>query len=418
MSIETNLAELTRKDFPLFSKGSNDPEKRLIYMDHAATSQKPTQVINSLVKYYSFENANVHRGAHQLSAKATEAFEKAREITAKFINASSSNEIIFTRNATEAINLVAYSWGDSVLKEGDEILISKMEHHSNIVPWQLLAERKKCKINYVGITSNGELDIDDALLKLSERTKLVSIMHVSNTLGCCNPIEKLTEIAHNVGALILIDACQSLAHQKIDVSGLNVDFLTGSSHKLCGPTGCGFLWGKEKILEKMPPFLGGGEMIESVSQNSSTWAGLPHKFEAGTPAIGEAIGMGVALNYLQKIGLDNINEYEMKLTNYLFDKLNEIDDITIFGPTPKQSTKRAPLATFNVNGLHSNDIAEILDLSNICIRSGHHCCQLLHKHYNIESSARASLSFTSTFEEIDIFTTVLKETILFLKSNS
>ena len=243
-------------------------------------------------------------------------------------------------------------------------------------------------------------------------------MHVSNTLGCCNPIQKITQKAHASGALVLIDACQSLAHQRIDVQHLNIDFLAGSSHKLCGPTGSGFLWGRETLLENMPPFLGGGEMIENVSLNESTWAALPHKFEAGTPAIGEVIGMGAALNYLQSIGLQNIEEYETELTKYLFNKLNEIEGLNILGPIQNINNKRAPLATFTIKDIHSNDIAELLDTRNICIRSGHHCCQPLHKYYNINSSARASLSFTTTFDEIDTFIYDLISNINFLRENS
>ncbi len=412
-----NLAELTRKDFPIFNY-QKEAKDNLIYLDHAATSQKPFEVINALENYYSYNNANVHRGAHQLSAKATEAFEKAREITAKFINASSSKEIIFTRNATEAINLVAHSWGDYQIKEGDEILLSLMEHHSNLVPWQQLAKRKGCVLNHIGITQSGELDMEDLQRKLSSRTKLVSIVHISNTLGCCNSIRQIVEMASKVGALVLIDACQSLAHRKIDIQSLNIDFLAGSSHKLCGPTGIGFLWARQKHLEQMPPFLGGGEMIDEVRLDSSTWADLPHKFEAGTPAIGEAIGMGSALQYLQKIGLENIYSWEKELTEYLFEKLLRINDIRILGPIPDKQLNRGALATFSIKDIHSNDIAELLDSNNICIRSGHHCCQPLHHHYSIKSTARASLSFTSTKNEIDIFVDELFSIITFLKQNS
>ncbi len=411
------IAELTRKDFPLF----NDElisQKNLIYLDHAATSQKPIQVIQALENYYSFNNANVHRGAHQLSAKATEKFERAREITASFIGAFTSKEIVFTRNATEAINLVARTWCDAELKEGDEILTTIMEHHSNLVPWQQLAKRKGCVLRHVGITANGELDLEDLQKKLNKRTRLLTLVHISNTLGCCNPIDLITEMAHNVGALILVDACQSLAHQKINVNALNIDFLAGSSHKLCGPTGIGFLWAREKILNKMPPFLGGGEMIQEVFLEESSWAELPHKFEAGTPAIGEAIGMGVALQYLQSIGLDKIHSWEKELNSYLYEKLSSINNIFIFGPNPKEQPDRGSLATFIIKDLHANDLAELLDSKGICIRSGHHCCQPLHRHYGIKSSARASLSFTTTFHEIDIFIDELKSTITFLKDNS
>ncbi len=409
-----NIAERRRSDFPLFNGNDNE----LIYLDHAATSQKPKEVIDTLKKYYSYQNANVHRGAHQLSAIATEEFENARKLTADFINSNSEKEIIFTRNATEAINLVAYSWGNFELQKGDEILISIMEHHSNIVPWQIISKQKECKLVYININKNGELDIDDFRKKLSTKTKLVSLVHVSNTLGCCNPIEEISELAHKKGSLVLLDACQSLAHKTVDIKKLGVDFLAGSSHKLCGPTGMGFLWSREEILEKIPPFLGGGEMINEVLENKSTWADLPHKFEAGTPAIGEAIAMGTAINYLRSIGLNEINSYEKELTKYLFEKLEQINDLKILGPNPITQPNRGPLATFYIKGIHSNDIAELLDNSNICIRSGHHCCQPLHRFYGLKSTARASLSFISTRSEIDSLYEELKSIISFLKKNS
>ena len=409
-----NIAEKSRNDFPLFNSSNNN----LIYLDHAATSQKPQEVIDSLKKYYSFQNANVHRGAHQLSAIATEKFENSRKLISNFINSNNEKEIIFTRNATEAINLVAHTWGNYELQEDDEILITLMEHHSNIVPWQLIAKAKNCKLIYIDIDKNGELDLVDFRQKLSNRTKIVSIAHVSNTLGCCNPIQEISSLAHKKGSLVLLDACQSLAHQPVDIKKLDIDFLAGSSHKLCGPTGVGFLWGKEEILEKIPPFLGGGEMINEVFKDKCTWADLPHKFEAGTPAIGEAIGMGTAINYLESIGLKEIHSYEKKLTEYLFEKLEEIDDLKILGPSPSIQPNRAPLATFHINGIHSNDVSELLDNSNICIRSGHHCCQPLHRFYGLKSTARASMSFTSTPSEIDSLTEELKSVIAFLKKNS
>lgn len=411
------LADITRKDFPLFCDQSTNPEK-LIYLDHAATSQKPFQVINAIGNYYSHNNANVHRGAHQLSARATEAFENARKVTANFIGSLSSKEIIFTRNATESINIVARSWGDLELQQGDEILLTLMEHHSNLVPWQLLAKRKGCVLRHVGINSLGEIDLDDLKAKLNSRTRLLALVHISNTLGCCNPIAEITEIAHSFGALVLIDACQSLAHQPINVNSLNIDFLAGSSHKLCGPTGVGILWAREILLEKMPPFLGGGEMIQEVFLDKSTWAELPHKFEAGTPAIGEAIGMGEALKYLQKVGLNNIQDWERKITSYLYEELKKIDGINILGPSPEKQPDRGALVTFTTERAHANDIAELLDLKGICIRSGHHCCQPLHRFYGLSSSARASLSFTTTMSEIDCFVEELSSAISFIHKNS
>ena len=412
-----NLASRYRADFPILDQKAPDG-RPLVYLDHAATSQKPRQVLDALQQYYNCDNANVHRGAHQLSARATESFEGARSITADFIGASSPREIVFTRNASEAINLVARTWGDANLREGDEVLLTLMEHHSNLVPWQLLAQRTGCVLRHVGITESGELDLDDFRAKLSDRTRLVSLVHISNALGCCNPLGEVIPFAHAVGALVLVDACQSLAHQPIDIAAMEADFLVGSSHKLCGPTGMGFLWGREVLLEAMPPFLGGGEMIQDVFLDNSSWAVLPHKFEAGTPAIGEAVGMGAAIRYLQTIGLDSIQAWEAQLTRYLFERLLAIDGLTILGPTPEQQPERGALATFLVDGVHANDIAELIDASGICIRSGHHCCQPLHRHYGVTASARASLSFTSTFEEIDRFCEELASTVAFLRQHS
>ncbi|MFM9110319.1 MAG: SufS family cysteine desulfurase [Prochlorococcaceae cyanobacterium] len=390
----------------------------LIYLDHAATSQKPRQVLDALQHYYGHDNANVHRGAHQLSARATEAFEAARAKAAAFVGAADPREIVFTRNASEAINLVARSWGEANLRPGDEVLLTVMEHHSNLVPWQLLAARTGCVLRHAGVTATGELDLDDLRTKLTERTRLVSIVHVSNTLGCFNPVEQLAPLAHAVGALLLVDACQSLPHLPIDVRRLGCDFLVGSSHKLCGPTGIGFLWAHGRLLEAMPPFLGGGEMIQDVFLERSTWADLPHKFEAGTPAIGEAIGMGAALDYLQAIGLDRIHAYEQGFTRHLFERLQAIEGVQVLGPTPQQQPHRGALAAFSVPGLHANDIAALLDSAGICIRSGHHCTQPLHRLYGLGASARASLAFTTTVEEIDRFADELAGTIGFLRDHS
>ena len=411
------LPDRFRADFPILEQSSSEGLP-LIYLDHAATSQKPRQVLDALLHYYASDNANVHRGAHQLSARATEDFEAARSSTARFISAASSREIVFTRNASEAINLVARSWGDANLREGDEVLLSVMEHHSNLVPWQLLAQRTGCLLRYAGINESGELDLDDFHSKLSDRTRLISLVHISNVLGCCNPLEQVISSGHAAGALVLVDACQSLAHKSIDVSTLDADFLVGSSHKLCGPTGMGFLWAREALLEAMPPFLGGGEMIEDVFLDHSTWATLPHKFEAGTPAIGEAVGMGAAISYLQEVGLDAIQAWEAELTRHLFARLHAIDGVRVLGPTPEQQPDRGALATFLVDGVHANDIAELIDASGICIRSGHHCCQPLHRHFGVTASARASLSFITTMEEIDRFSEELASTVSFLRANS
>ncbi len=414
---EPNLAALTRPDFPLLAQTACLGQP-LIYLDHAATSQKPRQVLNALQHYYDHDNANVHRGAHQLSARATEGFEAARAKTAAFVGAASPREIVFTRNASEAINLVARSWGDANLGEGDEVLLTVMEHHSNLVPWQLLAARSGCVLRHAGLTESGELDLEDLRSQINERTKLVSLVHVSNTLGCLNPIEQVVPLAHAVGALVLVDGCQSLPHLPVDVARLGCDFLVGSSHKLCGPTGMGMLWAREALLEAMPPFLGGGEMIQDVYLDHSSWAELPHKFEAGTPAIGEAIGMGAALDYLNHLGLERIHAWEQVLTRQLFQRLRAIEGVRILGPSPEQQPDRGALAAFTVDGLHANDLAALLDSAGICIRSGHHCTQPLHRHYGIPGSARASLSFTTTPEEIDRFAEELEGTIQFLREHS
>ena len=412
-----NLAVLTRPDFPLLGQTACLGQP-LIYLDHAATSQKPRQVLAALQQYYGHDNANVHRGAHQLSARATEAFEGARDKAAAFVGATNAREIVFTRNASEAINLVARTWGEANLREGDEVLLSLMEHHSNLVPWQLLAARTGCVLRYAGLTPTGELDLADLQSKLNERTRLVSLVQVSNTLGCLNPIEQVVGPAHAAGALVLVDACQSLAHMSVDVKQLGCDFLVASSHKLCGPTGMGFLWGREALLDAMPPFLGGGEMIQDVYLDNSSWADLPHKFEAGTPAIGEAIGMGAALDYLEGIGRPRIHAWEQQLTQRLFHRLQALEGVHILGPSPDQQPDRGALAAFHVDGLHANDLAALLDSAGICIRSGHHCTQPLHRHYGLSGTARASVSFTTTPEEIDRFAEELDSAMQFLREHS
>jgi cysteine desulfurase/selenocysteine lyase len=412
-----DLAALTRPDFPLLGQTACLGQP-LIYLDHAATSQKPRAVLDALQQYYGHDNANVHRGAHQLSARATDHFEAARAAVATFVGAASAREIVYTRNASEAINLVARTWGEANLREGDEVLLTLMEHHSNLVPWQLLAARTGCVLRHAGLTASGELDLDDWRSKLSERTRLVSVVHVSNALGCLNPIETLVPLAHAVGALVLVDACQSLPHLPVDVAMLGCDFLVGSSHKICGPTGMGFLWGREALLEAMPPFLGGGEMIQDVFLDHSSWADLPHKFEAGTPAIGEAIGMGAAIHYLESLGMARVHAWEKRLTRHLFARLRGIEGLRILGPTPEQQPERASLAAFHVEGLHANDIAALLDSAGICIRSGHHCTQPLHRHYGLAGTARASLAFTNTLEEIDRFADELQSTISFLREHA
>lgn len=409
---EKTIADKVRSDFPILNQKIND--KNLIYLDNAATSQKPLQVLNTIRNYYEYDNANVHRGAHSLSGRATDAYEGARDKVAQFINAKSRNEIVYTRNASEAINLVAYSWGLDNLKEGDEIILSVMEHHSNIVPWQIIAKKTGAIIKFVKLTDAEEFDFDEYKTLLSSNTKLVSIVHISNALGCVNPVQDIIKLAHKNGAKVLIDACQSLPHLPINVQEINCDWLVGSGHKMCAPTGIGFLYGKEELLLEMPPFLGGGEMISEVYLDHFTCGELPHKFEAGTPAIGEAIALGAAVDYLADIGMDKIHAYEEELTHYLFEKLASIPNLKIYGPKPtKTGNKRAALAAFNVKDIHGNDLATLLDHEGVAIRSGHHCTQPLHRYLNVSGSARASLYFYNTFAEIDAFIVALKETIEF-----
>ena len=392
-------------------------EKPLIYFDNAATAQKPLVVIEALSNYYQFYNANVHRGDHCLSGKATDAYEAARDKVANFVNAASRQEIVFTRNATEAINLVAYSWGMNNLKAGDEIILSVMEHHSNLVPWQIIAQKTGAVVKYVQLSESEELDMEHYQSLLSDKTKLVALVHISNALGCINPVEEIVRLGHQYGAKVLIDACQSVPHMKVDVQAIGCDWLVASGHKMCGPTGIGFLYGQQDLLEQMQPFLGGGEMIADVFLDHFTCGELPHKFEAGTPAIGEAIALGAAVDYLTNLGMDNIHAYEEELTAYLFKKIEQIPNLRIYGPKPTLDGKgRAALVTFNVEGVHGSDLSTMLDQEGIAIRSGHHCTQPLHRVLGASGSARASLYFYNTREEIDIFIAGLKETINFFNS--
>ena len=412
---EKTLGDKVRKEFPILHQQVN--EKPLIYFDSAASSQKPQQVLDAITNYYQQDNANVHRGAHSLSNRATDAYEGARDKIAKFINANCRAEIVYTRNASEAINLVAYTWGLANLNEGDEIILSVMEHHSNIVPWQIIAQRTGAVIKYIQLNEQESLDLESYQSLLSDKTKLVSVVHVSNTLGVVNPVEDIVTLAHQYGAKVLIDACQSVPHMPIDVQQIDCDWLVASGHKMCAPTGIGFLFGKKDILEAMPPFLGGGEMIDEVYFDHSTYGKLPHKFEAGTPAIGEAIALGAAIDYLTNIGMDNIHAYEAELTAYLFKKLATIPNLRIYGAPPDDSGEgRAALAAFNVSGIHASDLATLLDQEGIAIRSGHHCTQPLHRLFKASGSARASLYFYNTRDEIDRFIIALKETIEFFNN--
>ncbi|HIK56577.1 MAG TPA: SufS family cysteine desulfurase [Synechococcales cyanobacterium M55_K2018_004] len=409
---ERTLASKVRADFPILHQEIHG--KPLIYLDNAATSQKPLAVLNALEDYYRGYNANVHRGVHTLSARATDAYEAARDKVQRFVNAARREEIIYTRNATEAINLVAYAWGNANVQAGDEIILSVMEHHSNLIPWQLLAQRTGAILKFVSLTETEEFDLAHYKSLLSERTKLVAVVHVSNTLGCINPVQEITTLAHQVGAKVLIDACQSVPHMAVDVQAIGCDWLVASGHKMCAPTGIGFLYGKLEVLRAMPPFLGGGEMIADVFLDHSTYADVPHKFEAGTPAIAEAIALGAAVDYLMAIGMDTIHAYEAELTTYLFQRLAELPEVRTYGPKPDANGEgRAALAAFTTGAVHPHDLSTILDQEGIAIRAGHHCTQPLHRLVKAQSTARASLYFYNTREEIDGFIAALKQAIDF-----
>ncbi|MBW4655168.1 MAG: SufS family cysteine desulfurase [Kaiparowitsia implicata GSE-PSE-MK54-09C] len=412
LATERSLATQYRADFPILNQQVHG--KPLVYFDNAATSQKPTVVLDALMHYYQHDNANVHRGVHTLSSRATDAYESARDKVAAFVNASTREEIVYTRNASEAINLVAYAWGMTTLKPGDEIILSVMEHHSNLIPWQLVAQRTGAVLKFVNLSDTQEFDLSHYKTLLSDRTKLVSVVHVSNTLGCINPVEAIVAEAHRYGAKVLIDACQSLPHMPVDVQAIGCDWLVGSGHKMCAPTGIGFLYGKLDVLRAMPPFLGGGEMIADVFLDHATYADLPHKFEAGTPAIAEAVALGAAVDYLSGIGMNAIHAYEQELTRYLWAQLQQISEVTLYGPTPNaDASNRASLASFTTGAVHPHDLSTILDQAGIAIRAGHHCTQPLHRIIQAQSTARASLYFYNTTSEVDVFIASLKEAIAF-----
>ncbi len=401
--------ETVRKDFPIFQRTVRG--KRLIYLDSAATSQKPQCVIDAEREFYEQYNANVHRGAYLIAEEATAAYESAREKVAKFINAPNKDCIVFTRGTTEAINLVAYSWGLANLREGDEILLTEMEHHSNIVPWQLIAERIGAKIKVVPITDDGLLDMDAFERLLTERVKIVAVTHVSNVLGTINPVHEICRKAHEVGAMVLVDGAQAAPHLPVDVQAIGCDFYALSGHKMCGPTGVGALYGRKELLEAMPPFLGGGEMIRTVTFEQTTFNDVPYKFEAGTPPIAQAVGLGVAVDYLTKIGIERIRAHEVELVTYALERLREIDDITIYGAAPPE--QRGGVIAFNIGNIHPHDLATFLDAHGICIRAGHHCAQPLMRRLNVAATARASFYLYNTPDEIDALVEALQQAMRF-----
>jgi cysteine desulfurase/selenocysteine lyase len=391
-----NISDI-RAQFPILDQEVN--EKPLVYLDSSATSQKPLQVIEAVEKYYREINSNVHRGVHTLGTRATDAYEGAREKVRKFINAKSIQEVIFTRGTTTSLNTVAASYAAANLTQGDEIVITYMEHHSNIIPWQQVARRTGAQLKYIPLQEDGTISLDDVRATITANTKVVSVMQVSNVLGVINPVKEIAQIAHENGAIMVVDGAQSAPHMKIDVQDLDCDFLAFSGHKMCGPTGIGVLYGKKHLLENMEPIEFGGEMIDFVQLQESTWKELPWKFEAGTPIIAGAIGLGAAIDFLNEVGLDQIAEHEHKLVAYALEKMSAVEGMTIYGPL--DAAKRAGLITFNLSDVHPHDVATVLDAEGIAVRAGHHCAQPLMRWLKASATARASFYLYNTEDDID-----------------
>jgi cysteine desulfurase/selenocysteine lyase len=402
-SATLDRTETIRQDFPILQR-TVAGGKRLVYLDNGASSQKPESVLRAMDDYYRLYNANVHRGVHTLSEEATALYEGAREKVARFIHARSHHEVVFTRGTTESINLVAYAWGRANLKPGDEVLVTEMEHHANIVPWQIVQEQLGFTLRYVPITDHGLLDLDALDTLLTEKTKLFAFVHASNVVGTINPVQELVAKARAVGAKVLIDGAQSVPHMAVDVQALDADFYAFSSHKMCGPTGIGVLYGKRAVLEAMPPFMGGGDMIREVTLQGSKWNTLPYKFEAGTPSIAEAVGLGAAVDYLGSVGMDWVRAHEQELVAYAYERLSEVEGLRILGPGPEQ---RGGLIAFTLEGVHPHDIAAILDSYGVAVRAGHHCAAPLHARYDIPASARASFYLYNTVQEVDVLSEAL-----------
>ena len=407
MTTKTNILniEAIRKDFPILSREVNG--KPLVYLDNGASSQKPKQVIDVISHYYEYENSNIHRGIHTLSQEATNAYEEARKTVQSFINAEHDHEVIFTAGTTESINLVASSFGKKFIQKGDEIIISTMEHHSNIVPWQMVCEEKGAILKVVPINDKGEFLMEEFENLLSEKTKLVAVTHVSNTLGTINPVKEIIEKAHQKGVKVLIDGAQAVPHTKVDVQELDCDFYVFSGHKMFAPTGVGILYGKETILNDIPPYQGGGDMIKTVTFEKTTYNCLPHKLEAGTPNIVGGIGLAAAVNYMNTIGIDKIEAYEHELLTYATAQIKQIEGVRIIG----EADQKASVLSFLVEGTHPSDIGMIIDKLGVAIRTGHHCTEPLMSRFEIPGTARASFAFYNTFEEIDVFINALKRAI-------
>ncbi len=386
-----------RNDFPILGREVK-PGVSLVYLDSTATSQKPELVLQAMETFYRHSNANIHRGVHTLAEEATALYEQARVKIARFINAASAHEVIYTRNTTESINLVAYAWGRANLRSGDLVILTEMEHHSNLVPWHMLMAERGIRLEFIPVTPDGLLDMEAFRKLLTQNPKLVSFTHMSNVLGTITPAAEIIRMAHEAGALTLVDGAQSVPHLKVDVQALDVDFLAFSAHKMCGPTGIGGLYGKSKLLEEMPPFLGGGDMIKEVHLRSFRPNTSPHKFEAGTPAIAESVGFGAAVDYLSSIGMDQISGHEHEIIEYALERLEEVPGLRVFGPS---ADKKGGVASFTFDGVHPHDVAQILDRDGIAVRAGHHCAQPLHEKFGIPATTRASFYLYSTKSEVD-----------------
>lgn len=395
----TNVLDIEsiQADFPILAREVK-PGVKVVYLDSAATTQKPVQVIETMNDYYRQTNANIHRGIHVLAEEATALYEEARVTIAKFINAPAARQIIFTRNTTESINLVAQTWGRANLNPADVVILTEMEHHSNLVPWQILAAQKNLQLEFIPVDKQGYLDLEVYRSLLDLNPKLVAFTQMSNVLGTINPAMEMTQMAHDSGAIVLIDGAQSVPHFPVDVQELGADFLVFSGHKMCGPTGVGVLYGRKKLLEEMPPFLGGGDMIKRVQLRSFIPNSIPHKFEAGTPAIAEAIGLGAAVDYLQQVGLDAIAAQEQVVVEYALERLTEVLGVTVYGP---QAKDRGGVTAFNLDGVHAHDVAQVLDGDGVAVRAGHHCAMPLHDKLNIPASARASYYLYNSIEDVD-----------------
>lgn len=396
--------EKIRQDFPILSRTVRG--KPLVYLDSAATSQKPRAVIDALSRYYEHTNANIHRGIHTLSEEATQAYEDVRKKVAGLVHAPSANSVVFTRNATESINLVAHSWGRKNLRTGDEILLTGMEHHSNLVPWQMLAQEKGAILKFVSVLEDGTLDPADLEKNTGPKTKLIAVTHISNAFGTINPIRRFAQAARSAGAVLLVDAAQSAPHTPVDMRVLGCDFLVFSAHKMLGPTGVGVMIAHEDMLEKMNPFMGGGDMIREVWLEKSTWNEVPYKFEAGTPNIGGVIAFGAAIDYLQNLGMDNIRTHELKLSAYALKELSKIDGLKIYGPS--DPAQRSGVISFNLGSIHPHDLGTVLDEDGIAVRAGHHCCQPLMRRFGVSGTTRASFYVYNTEQEVDKLVSSLK----------